>query len=104
METEGQHCAEGECRHLTALKHVKTNVRKISHELSQPLMVIQGYLELFELGKFGDDAVSMKGVLECVAGQMGMIQEIHGKLKEMLQHNTMESAKTNEGGIHDTGI
>lgn len=90
MKTDGQHCGENECRHLTTLKHVKTNIRKISHELSQPLMVIQGYLELMELGKFSDDVDGLKHVLKSVAGQMGALQKIHDRLKEVTKPNTME--------------
>ena len=89
METESVRCAEDECRHLETLNNVRTNIRNISHELSQPLMVIQGYLELIELGKFSADVDNMKRVLENVAGQMCKLQEIQGRLKEALQPNAM---------------
>ena len=104
METESEHRSDGECRNLTALKHIKTTVRNFSHELSQPLMVIQGHLELLEHGQVRADAESLNHVLENIAGQMDTIRELLGRLKAAIQPSSRKFSETEEGRKHDTDI
>lgn len=98
MESGDRMCAGKDCRHRMALKNLTANVRKIYHDLGQPLMVIQGYLELLELKKLDNDAESMEQIMAAVSSQLGAIQEIQERLKEAiktdkLKKNGMETEK-----------
>jgi len=82
MSTEVKEDKECFCRHLVALKDIKETIRKISHDLSQPIMVVQGYLELINLGKYGSDADSMNQTLLYIADQMESLNIIIRRLKD----------------------
>jgi signal transduction histidine kinase len=76
--------ANGECACSASLKEFKKTVSKISHEMSQPLMVIQGYLELLELGKVQADPKGMEQALNCVSVQVDKLTEIYGTLRKVV--------------------
>lgn len=81
-----QPCDGEDCRHRTSLKYITENGRKIYHEMCQPMMVMQGYLELVELGKYDTDVESMKQILATVMGQLQTLQGIQMRLKDVLCH------------------
>lgn len=80
--TAGQICREDNCVHLDQLRYVKASIRKASHEMSQSLMVMHGYLELFKMGKYGQDVDSMKQILASFYKQMEALLEIQKMIKE----------------------
>jgi signal transduction histidine kinase len=92
-------CAGDDCRHRKALKNVKADVRKIYHDLGQPLMVIQGYLELIELKKLDNDSQVMEQIMAAVSSQLGALQEIQERLKETIITDRLEKneMETEEG-------
>jgi signal transduction histidine kinase len=81
------------CRHQAALKDLKASVRKVYHDLCQPLMVVQGYLELFELNKIDNDMESVEQIMAAVSTQLGALQEIQRRLMEAIKPKQMNTVK-----------
>jgi signal transduction histidine kinase len=70
-----------DCRHAEALRDVKNAVRKISHDLSQPIMLLQGYLELLELEKFAFDKDSVNRFFDILKNQLDIFNILNEKLR-----------------------
>jgi len=88
MEKHSEHimerkaCAPNECRHAAALREIKNAVRKFSHELSQPIMLLEGHLELLVLEKCILDENGIDQFVDIIKKQMDVLHNIHRELRE----------------------
>jgi hypothetical protein len=60
-------------------------------------MVVQGYLELFELKKLDNDTESMEQIMNAVSGQLGVLQEIQENLKDAVKPDKLKKVGNETG-------
>ena len=81
---EKEACAANDCRHAAALRDIICAVRKLSHELSQPIMLLEGHLELLMLVKCTLDKDSVDRFIDIVRKQMEALHLLHTRLRAIV--------------------
>ena len=77
-------CALNDCRHAVVLKDIKNAVRKLSHDLSQPIMLLEGHLELLTMEKCVLDEDGVDRFVGIIKKQMNVLHDLHRKLRAIV--------------------